>query len=402
MGARIIGYGKALPGLKIENEQLQKIVDTSDEWIVSRTGISSRRISINESAIDLGCQAACMAMGLPKPEPCTFDDINVETSGMVVEKCDPNSIDLVIVATVTPDTLIPSTACAIKRFLGLENAIAYDINAACSGFVYAVTIAESMMAASSVECPGASMRNQIKRALVVSTERLSRIADWQDRNTCVLFGDGAGACVLEWSDSEDGIIATYLHNDDDTANTLTCRNLFDSKIPFDSNGVCVRDDFEPQAGKEEVDYSCIVAETDENEPAYDRITAMFDIDDRGLRGGPNQAIYMNGQAVFKFAAKAMESAVKNVVEKAGLTIDDIAMIVPHQANIRILEFAAKRLKLPLDRFMVTISETGNTSSSCLPMALSDAFVNGDLKRGDYAVLVAFGAGLTSGAVLVRI
>lgn len=402
MGARIIGYGKAIPGLRVENEQLQKLVDTSDEWIVSRTGISARRISINESAVDLGCQSACKAMGMQIPEPCTYDNINIEASGIALEQCDPASIDLVIVATITPDTLIPSTACAIKRFLGLENAIAFDMNAACSGFVYALTMAESMMAASSVECPGASMRNQIKRALVVSTERLSRVSDWQDRNTCVLFGDGAGAAVLEWDDAEDGIIASYLHNDDDTANTLTCRNLFDTMIPFDANGVCVSESFQTQAGKEEVDYSAINSEDVGIDPAYDRITAMFDFDDRGSRGGPQQSIYMNGQAVFKFAAKAMEKAVRTVVEKAGLTIDDIAMIVPHQANIRILEFAAKRLKLPLDRFMVTIAETGNTSSSCLPMALSDAFENGSLKRGDYAVLVAFGAGLTSGAVLVKI
>lgn len=402
MGARIIGYGKALPGLKVPNEDLRKLVDTSDEWIVSRTGISSRRISINESTIDLACQASCMAMGLPKPTPSTHDDINVDVSGKAFEVSDPSSIDLLVLATITPDSIVPSSACAIKRFLGLENAIAFDINAACTGFIYALTVAESMMAASSSGCPGASMRNPIKRALVVSSERLSRLTDWQDRNTCVLFGDGAGACVLEWDDDEPGIIATYLHNTDDVANTLTCRMFYDTMIPFDEHGICVSDSFEPQGGKEDVDYSRISAEGPGTEPAYDRISAMFDLDDRGLRGGPNQSIFMNGQAVFKFAAKAMESAVREVLEKSGLSIDDIKMIIPHQANIRILEFAAKRLKLPLDRFKVTISETGNTSSSCLPMALSDAIVDGDVKKGDYIVLVAFGGGLTSGAALIRV
>lgn len=402
MGACAIGFGKAVPSLVVHNEDLEKLVDTSDEWIVSRTGISSRHVSVNESAIDLAAAAACKAMGLAYEEP---EGLSIESTGMCPEAIDPASIDLLIFTTITPDVLVPSNAAALKKLLGMENAVAFDINAACTGFVYGISIADAMMTAANGPAKGAM--NDIKRALIVSSERLSRLTDWQDRNTCVLFGDGAGAMVLEWKEGQKGILSTYMRNDDDDGNALTCKHSFNSPIPFDEHGVV--HDGEAKAAND-------AKRTDEKDVVYDyingldltpdpaswRIDELFDFDDRPLKGGPEQYIYMNGQKVFKFAGKAMEHAVREAVERAGITLDDVAAIVPHQANYRILEFAAKRLGLPIERFQVSIGETGNSSSSCLPMALVDALSSGKATQGDIIVLVAFGGGLTSGAVALRL
>ncbi len=404
MGANIIGCGKAVPGLEIFNSELEKLVPTSDEWIRERTGIKSRRVAVNESMLDLAVAASRCAMGITCPDESA---ISIESTGTCDSPIDPASIDLVVLTTVSPDLIVPCNAAALKKLLGLENAIAFDVNAACTGFIYGTTVAESMMAASQSGVAGSKGRNSCSRALVVSAERLTHVTDWQDRNTCVLFGDGAGAVVYEWNEDQPGIISSFLKNDDDVANSLTCKQSYSSAFPFDENGVIY--DAGAKAKHDEaitdpktVDYSYIQSLDLSCDPASDRINEMFDIEDKIAKGGPDQTIYMNGQKVFKFAARAMEAAVNEVLEKGDVTADDIKLIVPHQANLRIIEFAAKRLGLSLDNFQISIDHTGNTSSSCLPMALTEAIMSGRIEKGDLVALVAFGGGLTSGAILLEL
>lgn len=401
MGANIISCGKAIPALEIDNDELAKLVTTNDEWIGSRTGIRSRRIALEESVLSLGAAASSAAFG----QPAGSDTIHV--SGYAPEQIDPESIDLLVFTTVTPDVLVPSNAAALKMDLGLTNAIAFDINAACTGFIYGLSIAESMMAASQNGVEGAAGRNRIQRALVVSSERLSRLTDWQDRNTCVLFGDGAGAVVLDWEEGKPGVLATYLKNDDDESNSLTCIHTFDSVIPFDIDGVIfdqeakeAHDAAHPDPKKKE--YSYIRSLDATTDPARERLYERFGITGKDEPGAPQQTLYMDGQRVFKFAARSMEAAVREVLSKADVGLDEVKAIIPHQANSRIIEFAAKRLDLPLDRFQISIQHTGNTSSSGVPMALTDALTSGLVAPGDLVVLVAFGGGLTSGAALVRL
>ncbi len=405
MGACAIGFGKALPALEVNNSDLELLVQTNDEWISSRTGISSRRIAVGETVLDLAIAASSAAMGITPPQDGAASGMHV--TGHCDSPIDPASIDLVVLTTLTPDVLVPCTAAALKKLMGLENAIAFDMNAACTGFIYGTAVADSMIAASQVAAAGFAGRNPIRRALVVSAERLTRLVDWQDRNTCVLFGDGAGAMVLEWRDDAAGIMSTYLKNDDDDSNVLTCKQSYSSPFPFDEDGI-VCDEQAKQRHDEEfrdpkqVDYSYISSLGVPCDPAEARIQESFDIEDRVSKGGPDQYISMNGQRVFKFAARAMESAVLAAVKSAGLSLDDIDYIVPHQANLRIIEFAAKRLGLPLDKFQLSIDKTGNTSSSGVPMALADAICDGKVGKGSKVVLVAFGGGLTSGALLMEL
>lgn len=401
MGARIIGYGKALPRLEVVNDDLADLVATNDEWISSRTGICSRHIAITETALDLGRAASQAALGIMDPS----EELTV--SGASLGPIDATSIDLLVLTTITPDVLVPSNAAALKAELGLDHAIAFDINAACTGFIYGLSIAESMMAASQGGAIHAAGRNPIRRALVVSSERLSRLTDWQDRNTCVLFGDGAGAVVLEWNDDDAGVLATYLKNDDDETNSLTCLHSFDSLLPFDEKGVVVdraakdaHDEAFPDPKAKE--YSYIHSLDICPDPAKGAVLAHFDITDKDVPNAPQQTIYMDGQRVFKFAAKAMEAAVREVLARAGKNLEDVTAIIPHQANKRIIEFAAKRLGLGLEAFQLSIQNTGNTSSSGVPMALTDAFCSGKIGPGDLIVLVAFGGGLTSGAALIQL
>lgn len=381
MGATIIGVGKALPALEIENDELKKLVDTNDEWISSRTGISSRHISVDESAQALAYSAACSALGIKNE---LHQDIY--SNGFTYEKIDPSSIDLVVYATVTSDTIVPSSAATLKRRLGLENAIAFDINAACTGFIYGATVAESMMAVSQLSKNNKS-RSSIKRALVLGVDRLSRITDWQDRNTCVLFGDGAGAAVLEWKDDESGIISSYLKNDDDNDNVLTCPQSYESTQPFVSDGALCWE----EAG--------LIPEGIAVDAAAPHIDKAMGITERLEKGAPRQVIRMEGQAVFKFASRAMSDAINKVLDRAGLTLSDIDCIVPHQANERIIKFAAKRLDVSTDLFQLSINHNGNTSSASVPMALTDAYASGRIHKGNKVVIVAFGGGLTSGAIL---
>lgn len=377
MGAVIIGCGKSTPSLSVANDDLQALVETNDEWIRTRTGIESRHISIDETTNALAYAASCGALGIGNAK---YPDISMLST--VDDAIDPASIDLLIFPTITSDSIVPSAAAALKKDLGLESAIAFDINAACTGFIYGLCVAESMMAASNIEAARATCeRPVIKRALVVCSERLSRLTDWNERGTCVLFGDGAGAAVLEWRDDEPGIIATYLQNDDDDANALTCPNNFTAPQPFTASGI-----------------DASACDTDDAARAIDD---FFDVTEVLATSSDRQVIRMNGQAVFKFAGKAMASCVEKVVEEAGLELADVKVVVPHQANERIIRFAAKRLDMDIESFQLSLADTGNTSSSGVPMALADAYAAGKIERGDKVVLVAFGGGLTSGAVLFQ-
>lgn len=367
MGSRIIGCGKRLPELEVANDELKALVDTNDEWISTRTGIKTRRIAVAETNTDLGEAAARQALG--------WDE-----GGFAERRVDADEVDLVICSTITPDALTPSQAGLLRRRLGLKNAIAFDMNAACSGFVYGLTVAESLMAASAPTASGAQGRNPVRRALVVGSERLTRLTNWDDRNTCVLFGDGAGAAVLEWDEERPGILSSFIVNEDDVTNALTCAMGYDAPQPFDEGGVS------PEAA------TAI-------DPGLPRIDAELGIAEAVQAGGLRQALRMDGPKVFKFAAEAMTVAVERALERAGLELDDIACIVPHQANERIIKYAAKKLHRPMDFFQLSIANAGNSSAASVPMALADAYASGRIKRGDKVVLVAFGGGFTSGAVV---
>ena len=363
MSCAIIGCGKALPALDVKNDDLTALVETSDEWISKRTGIKSRKVAVEETSTDLAETAACQAMGWAE-------------GGYAERTINPEDIDLVIFATVTADTLVPSNAAILRRRLGLEQAICFDLNAACSGFVYALTVAESMIMASAV----APNRSDIKRALVVSGERPSRITNWADRNTCVLLGDGAGAVVVEYDPNRAGILSTYLANEDDIHNSLTCPMPLDVVPPFDGEGV------NKQA----------VAETDASHASIDEELGILESIEAG---NPRNVLRMNGQQVFKFSARAMNQAVTEVCQRAGISLDEVKLIVPHQANERIIDFAARRMGVNHELFKLSIANRGNSSAASVPSALADAYAEADIKPGDKVILVAFGGGFTLGAVL---
>ena len=352
MGSTIIGCGKCLPALEVENDELKALVDTNDEWISTRTGIKSRRVAVDETNSDLAEVAARQALG--------WID-----GGHAERRLDPGEIDLVICATITPDVVSPSEAGLLRRRLGLSNAIAFDLNAACSGFVYGLAMAESMMAAAAPSVAGAAGRNPVRRALVVGAERLTRLTDWSDRNTCVLFGDGAGAAVLEWSEERPGILSSFITNEDDEANALTCAAAYEAPQPFDAHGISLDAAAAGDPGLAHVDEELAIGE------------AVAD-------GKPRQVLRMNGPKVFKFASEAMTAAIRAALDRANLSLDDVACIVPHQANERIIKYAAKKLGCPLDLFQLSIAHTGNSSAASVPMALADAYESGRIQRGDNA------------------
>lgn len=319
----IIGFGHYLPEKVLTNDDLSKMVDTNDEWITERTGIKSRHIAAEgEYTSDLCFKAANMAL----------ENANVKAS----------EIDLVVVATVTPDNATPAVSVKVATMLGTNPGTpALDISAACSGFVYALDFIDSMIKV-----------GKIKKAIVIGAETLSRITDWTDRNTCILFGDGAGAVVLQGLEGN---------------GTVNDRGLLVSKIYSD--------------GRE-----------------YEELKTT---------GGPSKTsslgyIYMNGKEVFKFAIPAMASAIETVAEEAGVALDDIDWFIPHQANIRIIEGVAKKLDIDSDKVIVNVQETGNTSAATIPVALSESVHSGKIKKGDLVALAAMGAGFTWGGALVRI
>ncbi|QHI72562.1 3-oxoacyl-ACP synthase III family protein [Aminipila terrae] len=334
MGITIKNAGKAVPELIVKNDDLNRFVETDNEWIVARTGIQERRVATTESGVDLAVAAAKLAL----------DGENYDEIG------------LVIVATVTPDKLVPSMGALVKKELGLANAVAFDISTACSGFIYGVWIAEALMKNGMVSKVNGVTTNTIRKALIIGVERLSRIVDWSDRSTCILFGDGAGAALLEDNPNEKGILASFVKNYDDMTDSLTCGMEY-RKTPF----------------------------TDEE------------------RDNPEkQALSMQGSQVFKFAVNAIGEVMEKSLELAGLTADDIAYFVPHQANLRIISSAAKKFKQPIEKFQISLSETGNVSAASVPMALYDIMDTEKLKKGDKIMLMGFGGGLSAGAVIFEV
>jgi 3-oxoacyl-[acyl-carrier-protein] synthase-3 len=300
------------------------MVDTSDEWIVSRTGIRERRIATDDiSCADMAAEAARRAMA---SAGCTHEDI-----------------DLIICGTVTPDYRLPSNACVLQEMIGFPNAVAFDVVAACTGFINGLTIANAYIAT-----------GQSKRALVIGAEKLSSITNYKDRNTCVLFGDGAGAVVLEASDDGRGVLSTHMRSDGSLRSWLWIEKG-GSRYPY-----------RPGVSEEGSD-----------------------------------KILMAGSDVFKVAVRAMGAAASQVIEDAGLTTDDIALFIPHQANLRIIEAIAKRLKLPPEKVYLNIERYGNTSAASVPIALDEANREGRLKPGDNVVMVAFGGGMIWGAAAVK-
>ena len=329
-GVNIIGVGKYVPDLIVTNDMLSEIVDTNDEWITTRTGIKSRHITNGEPTYHLGAMAAKEAV----------QDADI----------DPKDIGIIIVTTITNDFSTPSVSCLIQREIGAIGSLAIDINCACSGFVYAFDMAKRYL----------ETDKDIKYALVVSAEELSKITDYTDRSTCILFGDGAAAVVLERSDNK--MFSSYLGADGTGAEFLLARS-YQSKTPFTTN----RDRF----------------------------------DDK-MPDGNSHYLFQNGKEVYKFATKTLPSAVINSCEKIGITPADLDLIIPHQANVRIIETAAKNLGLSMDKFYLNLENHGNTSSASVPMALYDAVKDGSLKKGNKACIVGFGAGLTYGGVVFEL
>jgi 3-oxoacyl-[acyl-carrier-protein] synthase-3 len=312
----ILGTGSALPANRVSNDELAKRVDTSDEWIVARTGIRFRHIAgEGETTATLGADAARKAL---------------DAAGI-----DAASIDLIILATATPDQTFPASATKVQALLGIDDCIAFDVAAVCSGFLYALSVADSMLRGGNA-----------KRAIVIGAETFSRILDWEDRTTCVLFGDGAGAVVLEAQTGEAGILATRLHAD----------------------------------GRH-------------NELLY-------------VDGGPSTTgtvghVRMKGSEVFRHAVVNLATVMTEVLDQTGLTAKDVDWVVPHQANARILDATARKLGLSTDRIVITVHEHANTSAASVPLALDTAVRDGRIQRGQLLVLEAMGGGFTWGAAAIR-
>lgn len=324
-GVTIAGTGSYLPEKILTNDDLSKFVETSDEWIVTRTGIKERRIAgEGESTSHLGSKAGQKAL---------------EQAGIAAE-----DLDLIIVATITPDTLTPATACYVQQQLGATQAVAFDISAACSGFLYAMKIAKRMIESGAFH-----------NALIIGAEKLSAFVNWEDRTTCVLFGDGAGAAVLRASKEGEGrILATDIGTDGKQTHLLNI----------------------PGGGS-----ACPITINNAGE---------------GLA-----TLAMLGKEVFKHAVTRMKNSANFVIERAGLEPDDIAIVIPHQANLRIIDAIASRLAVPNDRVFVNLHKYGNTSAAAIAIALDEAHREEKMKRGDNIVMVAFGAGLTWAAAAIE-
>lgn len=319
--AHITGWGMAVPDTVMTNDDLSKVVDTSDAWIRERTGIRERRIAKDgQTTSSLGVEAAIKALR--------------------VANLRPTDLDLIICSTSTPDYIFPATACMIQDQIGATRAGAFDLLAACSGFIYATNMAAQAIRSGS-----------IKNALVLGSETLSRFVNWKDRNTCILFGDGAGAFVLQASEKPGGVLSAVMHSDGSGSDLLAV----------------------PGGGSVHPATEVTVHEG-------------------------KHYIEMDGKEVFRFATRVMAQATTEALEAAGLTIEEVNWIVPHQANIRIIEAAARGLKQPMDKFIVNLDRYGNTSTASIPLATVEAIEKGQIKAGDKLVMVGFGAGLTWGAL----
>lgn len=316
--AHILGTGSYLPVRRMSNDDLSKIVDTSDEWITSRTGIKARHIAAeNEQTSDLAVRAARAALV----------DADIEAK----------DIDLIIVATSTPDMTFPATACIVQNKLGIAGCPAFDVQAVCAGFMYAIATANAYIKS-----------GMASKALIIGAEIFSRLLNWNDRRTCVLFGDGAGAVILGASEQEGGILHTELRADG----------------------------------------------------AYNHILQTpGKIAAGAIEGSPY--LYMDGQAVYKFAVKALASIAQEVIDKSGLTAADIDWIIPHQANLRIIESTARHLKMPMDKVIITLAEQGNTSAASIPLALDQGIKSTQIQRGQTLLLEGIGGGFAWGAVTLK-
>lgn len=323
MSARIIGTGSCLPSLVVKNADLEKIMDTTDEWIKSRTGIESRHIAVSETTTSMAVEAAKRALE------------NAQT--------DAAELDLIVVGTVSADCHFPSTACEIQKALGAVNAVAFDINAACSGFLFGLGIANAYFQSGSFH-----------KALIVGAETLSKMMDWNDRSTCVLFGDGAGAAVVE--NTAAGILAMVQGSDGAKGDVLHCANR-PVNNPFAAE--------QTEASAKALDYTS-----------------------------------MNGQEVYKFAVRTVPAAISKTLEEAGVSADEVKYFVLHQANIRIIESVAKRLSQPMEKFPTNLQRCGNISAASVPILLDEINRAGMLNRGDKIVLAGFGAGLTWGSAVI--
>jgi 3-oxoacyl-[acyl-carrier-protein] synthase-3 len=321
----ILGLGSYLPEKVMTNKDMERIVDTSDEWIVSRTGIKERHMAAeDQSTSDLAVQASLIALA----------DAGVK----------PTELDLIIIATITPDTPTPATACWVQKKIGAPQAAAFDISAACSGFVYGLTIARAFIES-----------GIYKKILLLGAEKLTAFIDWKDRGSCVLFGDGAGAAVIGPCDNDQHeVLSTFLSANGEDADLL--------KIP---GGGC-------------------------------RYPSSLKSIEEGLH-----YLKMQGKEIFKIAVKVMSEAVVESVQKAGIRLDQVSLIIPHQANLRIIQAIGERMGLPAEKFFVNIDKVGNTSAASVIIAFDHAVKQGRVKKGDYVVLVAFGAGTTLAASVVK-
>ncbi len=322
--AHITGWGMSAPETVLTNDDLSKMVDTNDQWIRDRTGIRQRHIA-NENQF-----------------PSTLA-VEASVKALTVANLRPTDLDLIICSTSSPEYIFPATACLIQDQLGATKAGAFDLSAACSGFIYALNMGAQAIRSGS-----------IKTALIIGTETLSRFVNWQDRGTCILFGDGAGAFVLQASDEPGGVLSAVMHSDGSGGNLLT----------LEGGG--------------------------SHHPATE--TTIHD---------GKHYIKMDGNEVFRFATRVMASATQEVLDCAGLKMDDIRWIVPHQANIRIIKAAARGLNLPMDRFIINLENYGNTSTASIPIAMVEAIEKGQIQPGDKLVMVGFGAGLTWGALAAQ-
>ncbi len=322
--AHITGWGMSVPESVMTNDDLSKLVETNDQWIRERTGIQQRHIAKEDQfPSTLAVEAAFKAL--------------------TIANLRPTDLDLIICSTSSPEYIFPATACLIQDQLGATKAGAFDLSAACSGFIYALNMGAQAIRSGS-----------IKTALIIGTETLSRFVDWKDRSTCILFGDGAGAFVLQASDEPGGVLSAVMHSDGSGGNLLT----------LEGGG--------------------------SHHPATEAT----------VHDGKHY-IKMDGNEVFRFATRVMASATQEVLDCAGLKMDDIRWIVPHQANIRIIQAAARGLKLPMDRFIVNLQNYGNTSTASIPIAMVEAIEKGQIQPGDKLVMVGFGGGLTWGALAAQ-
>ncbi len=316
---KIIGTGSYIPDNVVTNENLEGLVDTSNQWIIERTGISERRISKDEDTSIIASKAALKA---------------IESSGI-----NPEDIELIIVGTVSPDSLVPSVACNVQKAIGASNAMAFDINAACSGFMFGLSIVENFIATGSA-----------KTALIIGAEVLSKIIDWKDRGTCILFGDGAGAVVVTRSE-EQGICSINCKSVGAKGESLTCGGV-DLENPY------------------------------ANKISY------------------NSKINMNGKEIYKFAVRVMEQEFNRILKEQSLTKEEIDFIIPHQANLRMIESFSKKTNIAMEKFIINLDRVGNTSAASIPIALDEAAKNNRFRNQDKIMIIGFGGGLTFGSGLI--